>query len=60
VKSGGILAGHDLTGIWEGQVKPAVTEFAEREGIKVVWIVLGEKWRGSVYGDCASWWVSKE
>jgi hypothetical protein len=60
VKPGGIFAGHDLTGIWGDQVKPAVEEWAEREGIGEVWMVPGVPCRQfGPMGDCASWLVYK-
>lgn len=58
VKPGGIFAGHDLTGVWEGEVKPAVTEWAEREGVATVWMVPGVPCRElGPMGDCGSWYV---
>lgn len=59
VRVGGVFAGHDLTGIWEPEVRPAVEEWAEREGIAEIKVVLGDRWRGHVWGDCASWYVER-
>ena len=61
VRRGGILAGHDLTGVWGDQVRPAVEEFAERWGLYDAWLVRGDGVdKFPPHGDAASWYFRKD
>ena len=59
VKPGGILAGHDLTGVWEEEVKPVVEAFLTRNGLQGN-VVMGDAAdHFPPFGDAASWFVYK-
>jgi hypothetical protein len=55
--SGGIYAGHDISGKWESEVKPAVGAFANRNGIQTVYTVPGST--RSRWGVLDSWYFRK-
>ncbi len=57
LKPGGVMAGHDISGRWEGEVKPAVREFALERGIDTVYTVPGSD--ASKWGILDSWYFRK-
>lgn len=59
VKNGGLLCGHDITGLWRNNVEPAVVEFADEAGISTVGIIKGDAPHRLFppFGDAASWFM---
>lgn len=55
---GGIYAGHDISGRWEPEVKPAVEQFALAHGIETVYTVPGSD--RTCWGILDSWYLHKD
>lgn len=53
VRSGGILAGHDWNGPWQGEVRPAVMAHAAQHGL-IIYLVSGDRTTGTT-----SWYLEK-